>query len=210
MFNPSSVTTLDINGNPMPVITGIGNEIGIKTSFLDKRLSVSLDYYELQRTNISVFTGKINDRGLGYYELVGDEESKGWEFEVHAQVTKNWELVGVAWKGDSLDRTGAQFFNSLKESAGFFTHYTFEKGSSLSGFSVGGGSYAQGRRYFGANAAAGFFTHTAFMAYQYKQFIFRLNIDNITDEHYVSGAWSQGQVSGSTPRSYRLMSEIRF
>ncbi|MDB6169561.1 MAG: TonB-dependent siderophore receptor [Verrucomicrobia bacterium] len=210
MFNPSSVTTLDINGNPLPVITGIGKEVGIKTSFLDGRLSLSLDYYKLERTNISVFTGKINSRGLGYYELVGAERSKGWEFEAHAQLTKSWELVGVAWKGDSLDRTGTQFFNSLKESAGFFTNYTFGKGSALPGFSIGGGSYAQGRRYFGANAAAGFFTHTAFIGYKFDQYSIRLNVENLTDEHFVSGAWSQGQVSGSTPRSYRLMAEMRF
>lgn len=209
MFNPSSVTTLDINGNAMPVITGIGKEIGVKTSFLDGRLAVSADYYKLERTNISVFTGKINSRGLGYYELVGDEKSKGWELEVHAALTKNWQLIGVAWKGDSLDRNGVQFFNSMKESAGFFTRYNFKAGE-LAGLGIGGGSYAQGRRYFGAGAAAGFFTHTVFASYQFKEYTVKLNVDNVTDAEFVSGAWSQGQVSGSTPRSYRLMLEKRF
>ncbi|MBL9214013.1 MAG: TonB-dependent receptor [Opitutaceae bacterium] len=209
MFNPSSVTTRDINGNPMPIITGKGSEIGVKTSFLDGKLTFSADYYKLTRTNISVFTGKLNSQGLGYYELVGDENSKGWEFELHAQLTPNWQLIGVAWKGDSLDRTGAQFFNSLKESAGMFTRYNFTSGT-LNGFSLGGGSYAQGRRYFGANAAAGYIAHNVFASYRVKDITVSLNVENLTDKTYVAGAWSQGQVSGGTPRSFRLMVQKRF
>lgn len=209
MFNPSSVTTLDINGNQMPVITGKGSEIGVKATLWEGRITASLDYYKLKRTNISVFTGKLNSRGLGYYELVGDENSDGWEGEIHAQLTKDWQLIAVAWKGDSLDRNGAQFFNSLKESAGLFTRYNFAAGP-LTGFSIGGGAYAQGRRYFGSAAAGGFITENLFASYAYKSYRFSLNVENVTDERYVAGAWSQGQVSGGTPRTFRFMVHKQF
>lgn len=201
MFSPSSVTTLDVNGNPLPVITGVGSEIGIKASLLNGRVTAVLDYYSLARTNISVFTGKVNSRGLGYYELVGDENSKGWEAEIHTQLTKNWQLVGVAWKGNSLDRFGAQFFNSLKTSAAFYTSYKFTDGS-LKGLTVGGGTYAQGRRYFLPAAAAGYVQHNVFAAYKLAGYTFQVNIENLTNVDYVAGAWSQNTVSGGAPRTF--------
>lgn len=211
MFNPSAVTIIDINGNPMPIITGIGQEIGVKARFLDDRLSVAVDYYKLERTNISVFTGKTNSRGLGYYELVGDELSQGWEFEVKGSLSRNWELIAVAWNGESLDRFGAPFFNSLKKSMGMFTHYRFDSSGPLAGLAIGGGSYTQGQRYFGATGAIkGYNTHTVFANYSYKTLNFRLNVENLTDEIYLTGAWSKGQVSGGAPRSFRLSVENRF
>ncbi len=201
MFSPSSVTTLDVNGNPMPVITGIGSEIGVKASLMDGRVTAVLDYYKLSRTNISIFTGKTNSRGLGYYELVGDEDSKGWEAELHMKLTNNWQIAAVAWKGDSLDRFGKQFFNSLKESAGFYTSYKFTE-SSLGGLTIGGGSYGQGRRYVLPAAAAGYVQHNLFARYNFAGFDLQVNIENLTNVDYVSGVWSQYDISAGAPRTF--------
>ncbi|MDB6168026.1 MAG: TonB-dependent siderophore receptor [Verrucomicrobia bacterium] len=213
MFNPTAYTTVDINGKRFPNVFGEGQEVGAKASFLDGRLTLTADYYWMKLSNLSTNSGLVNPTtGLGYYIFVGDQKFTGTEVDLQAQLTKNWQLIAVAWSGDTLNSTGKQADNSLKESAGFFTRYNFTEGA-IKGLSIGGGTYFAGRRSFDSvgKYIPAFSTTNVFVAYQFaRNWNVTANVSNVFDKIYVAGAWSAGDVDFGDPRSVRLTASYRF
>lgn len=203
-FSPTSPTIKDINGNTLPTVDGEGQEVGIKISLFDDRLNITTDVYELKRKNISQQAGIQN--GIGYFAVVGDEESKGWELDMTMQLTKAWSFNGAMWKGDSKLASGALRDNSMKESAGFWTRYEFKD----LGLTVGGGTYFSGKRYFGARTAHGYTVTNLFASYRYKEWKVSLNVDNVFDKEYIAGGWSPNYVDYAPPLTGRIALEYSF
>lgn len=62
-------------------------EVGSKQQFRDGRITTTIAFYFLQKSNIAVAT----QNGL---KQTGDQESKGIEFEIMAQPMRNWQVFG--------------------------------------------------------------------------------------------------------------------
>jgi hypothetical protein len=113
--------------------------MGLRLNFLDQRINASVIHYQGRQENLSVSTGSIganinsivdtnvlndlsltgqNNRGLGYvprtYQDTVTRKTDGYEFEVVANVTKNWRLLAnVAFanarQGDTFADTREYF-----------------------------------------------------------------------------------------------------
>lgn len=211
MFQATSKVTIDINGNRLPNRLGEGNEIGVKTSFLDGRLTATVDYYWLEMSNIPVPSGSRNSSGLGYYILSPSRKYSGYEADIQMQLTKNWQLTAVAWRGETLDSDGKRASNTINESAGLFTRYNFMTGAAK-GWYVGGGTYLSGNRYFrGGQSFDSYTVSNVFIGYKYNENLsYTLRVNNIFDEKYIAGAWSTGDADVGDPRMFRVSMNYSF
>jgi iron complex outermembrane recepter protein len=79
----------DVNSSPLAPSKATQWEGGAKAEFLDKRLSASLAFYDIVKTNIAtpdpIITGK--------YDVIGAAESKGVELDLTGRVTENWSVI---------------------------------------------------------------------------------------------------------------------
>ncbi len=211
MFQATSATTIDINGNRLPNRLGEGNEIGAKATFFDGKVNATVDYYWLSLSNIPVPSGLRNANGVGYYLLSPERKYTGYEADLQFQLTKSWQLTTVFWTGETLDTDGKRASNTVNQSAGAFTRYNFTEGA-LKNWNVGGGTYISGGRYFrGGQSFDGYSITNVFIGYRYNQNLsYTLRVNNIFDKEYVSGAWSTGDADIGDPRMVRLSVEYRF
>lgn len=98
---------LDIFGNPLGNREGQGQDMGIRLSLLDNRISASIARYETEESNTSVgrdnaFINAINSiwQTIGRVDLFAESSSRdsqgtkgeGWEYEVTANPLPRWRL----------------------------------------------------------------------------------------------------------------------
>nr|WP_245275744.1 TonB-dependent receptor [Methylosinus sp. sav-2] len=73
--------------------TAIQMEGGVKAELLDKRLSVTLAYYDIKKYNIARNTPGLAGALRGFvYDLL-DAESKGVEIDVTGRIDDNWSVI---------------------------------------------------------------------------------------------------------------------
>jgi iron complex outermembrane receptor protein len=211
MFQATSSTTIDINGNRLPNRLGEGNEVGVKGDLFGGKLSATVDYYWMDFKNTPVNSGLRNANGVGYYLLSPSRKYTGFEADIQAQLTNNWQLTLVMWKGKTLDSDGKRASNSLNESAGMFTRYNFTEGA-LKNWNAGGGVYLSGSRYFrGGKSFDGYSVTTVFVGYRMNQNLsYSLHISNLFDKQYIAGAWSPGDADVGDPRTIRLSASYSY
>lgn len=133
---------------------GIGEqkEAGVKTGFLDGRITSTVSYYELTQTNniLSYATGTTGPRGETS-AAVGQVEAKGWDVSGVVSVTDGLQFLpgysrtkAVTLVGGSLTAAGGSTTSNLEISkyprnvAKLYAKYSF-KGGALNGLSVNGG-----------------------------------------------------------------------
>ena len=133
---------------------GIGEqkEAGVKTGFLDGRITSTVSYYELTQTNniLSYATGTTGPRGETS-AAIGQVEAKGWDVSGVVSVTDNLQFLpgysrtkAITLVGGSLTAAGGSTTSNLEISrypsnvVKLFGKYTF-KGGTLNGFSLNGG-----------------------------------------------------------------------
>jgi iron complex outermembrane recepter protein len=205
MFQATSASTIDINGARLPNRIGEGNEIGAKADLFGGKVTATVDYYWLEMSNIPVNSGFRNSSGLGYYILSPSRKYTGYEADLQFQLTPNWQVTAVGWTGKTLDSDGKRASNTLNQSAGFFTRYNVASGA-LQGWSLGGGSYISGNRYFrGGKSFDAYQVTDIFLGYRVNSNLsYTLHVKNIFDKQYIAGAWSPGDADVGDPRTFRL------
>ena len=95
-------TTTDLVGRPVLPRTGTGTEFSARFNFLDDRINATVTRFETRSQNntLSLSSDAVTElnvllpadskiSGTGDYR---DQESKGWEFEVQTNLTKQWTL----------------------------------------------------------------------------------------------------------------------
>ena len=95
-FQPTA--SVDIDGNTLPPEVGEGIDLGFKASLLEGRLSGTVSYFDLERTNISRFV-QINlpDGRIILTNIPsGTERSKGVDFELNYSPTRQLDLIASA------------------------------------------------------------------------------------------------------------------
>lgn len=76
------------DGKVLDPETGKQLEVGVKWQNLDQTLQGSLSYYDITRKNVSERVDSTND----YYDLVGKQQTKGYEMEVKAFLNNQWNV----------------------------------------------------------------------------------------------------------------------
>lgn len=78
------------SGDPVPFREGEQVEIGLKSEWFDRRLATTLSIFEIEQTNIS----EGDAANPGFFILVGDQRTRGFEFEAVGKITDQVNILG--------------------------------------------------------------------------------------------------------------------
>ncbi|MBW4619173.1 MAG: TonB-dependent siderophore receptor [Cyanosarcina radialis HA8281-LM2] len=182
---------------------GTQYEVGIKAD-LTSRLSTTLAFYDLTRTNVTT-----NDPdNLGFSVQTGEQRSRGIELDISGEILPGWNIIaGYAYNDARVTKdndipVGNRLFSAPEHSFNLWTTYRIQQGD-LRGLGFGLGFY-----YVGEVAAdlantvelPSFFRTDVAIFYERDRFRAALNFRNLFDvEYYTSAAGSGTFVNPGSP-----------
>lgn len=210
------VTDVGANSTLLSPEEGKQAELGLKFQALDKRLQGYIAYYDLVRKNVTEA-----DATLGYSIQTGEQTTRGFEAEVAAAITRQWNVsatysyIPTAETTASLtaSEVGKRTNHVPKNAASLFTQYYF--GGEKQGWNVGAGIRYQGSR----TAQRGTYfvnlpQYTLFdtnVGYQEKSWGVNLSVKNVFDRQYVQGTTPNAQLlTFGSPRTFVLNARFTF
>ncbi|MEO6875225.1 MAG: hypothetical protein ABI222_10435, partial [Opitutaceae bacterium] len=135
---PPTTSTL-IDGSSAPAAQGKGKEVGVKVSVWDGKLTSTISYFDLKTTGLTVFGGVLPS-GITYVIPLGSTTQRGFDGDITANLTRQWQLIGTFFAGTVHDQAGHPVDDSYRSSVSLLTKYRFIDGG-LNGLSIGGGAY---------------------------------------------------------------------
>ncbi len=182
---------------------GTQYEVGIKTDFLDKKLSATLAAYHLTKTNV-VTADPVNP----FLSIqTGEQRSQGIELDVAGEILPGWKVIAsygytdAEITKDNSIPVGNRRNNVPTNQASLWTTYEIQQGG-LKGLGFGLGLFYVGER---QGDLANTFTLASYLrtdaALYYRQDGFRagLNIRNLFDTDYASFSDSKTYIQRGAP-----------
>ena len=191
-FLPSGANRRNPDNSNFEPTTGTQYEIGVKTDFLDGRLSATLAGFILERQN--VVTQDPNNPGFSI--STGEQTSQGIELDIAGEILPGWNIIASATYLDARvteDNTipeGNRLTNAAETSASLWTTYRIQSGD-LEGLGFGLGLYYVGDR---EGDLANSFTLPSYVRtdaavyYERDNWQAALNIRNLFDTTYFLGS----------------------
>jgi outer-membrane receptor for ferric coprogen and ferric-rhodotorulic acid len=224
---------VDYFNNPLPNIGGKSDEVGLKTSYLDGRISGTFALYNMLLTNQTVQApyNSVNVAGYPYSIPSGSTRSKGWDGSIALQLLPGWQLIGSGNVGTVRDQNNNPFPNTYETEWSFFTRYDFPAATALRGLSLGGGASRDGGRWWDisdmilpsghtpALNSSGFHPiklyqgtmASLFAAYQFnKHFGITVTCENVLNSAYAVGLQDVGIVDPSDPTTTTVQMTYKF
>jgi iron complex outermembrane receptor protein len=219
---------------------GAQKEFGIKTSWLDGRLTASFAHYDITQQNVPVTNsdyytllaqGKTAEAAALPSTLFVDENSKGWEIEGTFALNKNLTLLANYADGKVRQPvTNVRLRGVPDKSYAFYVDYRFTDGA-LNGFGVNFG--LDYKSDVAGDNATGFTTskplpNGTFVAkqptfliagrtlanlgltYTAKIWTVRLQVSNLFDKDYILAGGSRGGVIVGEPRNIKGSITYKF
>lgn len=212
--------------NPVEPQTGEGWEAGVRVEMLDRRLRLSLAYFDQERANIArnffvrptLVPGQTSEAALASYQLAaGAERARGVDGEINWQLTKAVSLLASAMvmngkvvsNPESPEEVGFGLVSTPETQLSLWAFYRPATDSPLAGFSGGlGASYNTSTRIRPEvgdrfRVSDRYTLGRVMLRYKLKNtrlaHEFALNVDNVLDREYVDeGNWL------SEPRTYKF------
>jgi iron complex outermembrane receptor protein len=234
--NTGSSNGLAFTGTPIKPESSKQHELGIKSTWLDERLTANLALFELTKFNIA----SADPAHIGFNIGVGEVKSTGYELNLQGALTPAWNLLTNYSHARPYVVTGAAGAAALQpqsivagqllpyvsnDTLSVWTSYKL-LGETLAGWKVGGGAnWASAPN---MNAISAIPTHaytvaSAFASYETKlgghKTTLQLNINNLFNKKYmtyqgddVNGGFGGNTLAGSwgTPRQVRLSVRSEF
>ncbi|BCA56561.1 Ferrichrome-iron receptor [Nitrospira sp. KM1] len=207
-FLPNTADTLNPSGQLFKPERSTQYEVGIKTFFLDNRVSTTLAWYHLTRENLLTPDPTLGP--LGYSLQTGEQRSQGIELDVTASLTSGWNVI-ASYAYTDAEVTKDNDPSLLHKRLGFVPYnkatlwstYYFQEGL-LQGFGVGGGVFGYTSRnasIFGPELnIPGFVRVDAALYYNHnlpvenwlhaKQVNLAVNFRNLFDQGYIESAFN--------------------
>jgi len=216
-FNPQSSNNPSAGG-PFPAERGNQYEVGVKADLLKSRLSATLSYYQITKTN--VLTNDPTDPSGLRLTTKGEVQSKGVEIDVMGSITNNWKVIAnfaynktKITKSNTAAEIGKRFSNSIPVISNLWTAYKFDK--FIKGFRIGGGVNYSGKRLIVADPkleAPAYTLLNTMVGYETGNTELTLNINNITNKDYVAGSSynSSNYIFRGSPTNFLLSLRYRF
>jgi len=197
----------DRSGNYLDPLEGKNYEAGIKGEYFDGKLNASLSVFRIEQDGTETDGAQVN--GYQPYTFVEGVTSKGFEFDIHGQLTDNFSLsMGVAnFKAE--DAEGNKFnTKASRTTANLFAKYTMDK------LQLGAGLNYKSKYYTGSDAQKitqdAFTLANAMASYKIdKNSSLQLNVNNIFDKEYYEGIGNNLMIYG-TPRNATLTYKYTF
>ena len=202
-------------GGPFDPLYSSLIEGGLKTEWLDKRLTATVSVYDLR------VKGALYNAGVaGQPELltqIGEEVAKGVEFDILGQIATNWSvLVNYAYNDAKITSSkteseiGRQKPNAPLHQGNLWTKYTINRGD-LAGLGFGFGTNFASQR-LGSIVATGaapqeipaYQLVNAALYYQVQKFKIQLNANNLTNKTHWVGGYDKLRMFPGQPRNLLL------
>jgi len=224
-FNPAVGVQYD--NTPLPSVLGECNEVGIKTSFFDGKLSGSLALYKMELTNQAILAAfpALNVAGLNYFIPIGSTNSEGWDASFALTPLPGLQMVATAYSGTVEDQNGSKITGTVDRSWSVFGRYDFRPDSGVKGLHFGGGANKAGGKWFtmsGMTLPGGVplpVTKSGTSVFQLKQEVLlnlfvgyefnkhwtgRIDVVNALDKAFAVGAQGVGLADIVDPRTFSL------
>ncbi|MFQ6573566.1 TonB-dependent receptor [Pseudomonas sp. UM16] len=185
-------------------------EIGVKSDWLDERLSTTLAVYELELYNRR--TSDPNDPSVTL--LTGLQRSRGVELTATGNIVGNWYVRGgigiqdATIVEDNNGQEGNRVSNVAKRNGSVFVTWKPEMGwYGETGLTLVGERYADNQN---TAVLPGYGRWDALAGFRAKDWDLRAALNNITDKTYYSSATSAAQIQFGDPRSLVVTGTYSF
>lgn len=216
IFQPQNYR--DSSGKYLAPITGNNYEVGLKSDWMNSRLTTTLSVFRIEQDNVGQSTGRpiSGSNGDTAYKAVDGTVSKGVEFEINGAITDNWQMTFGATRFIAEDNEGNAVNPNLpRTTVKLFTSYRLPVMPELT---VGGGVNWQNRVH-GSDTVTPYGTWRAeqgsyalvdlFTRYQVtKNFAVQGNINNLLDKTYDTNI--DGSIVYGEPRNVSITASYQF
>ena len=186
---------------------GTQYEAGIKADWLDRRLSTTLAFYQITRSN--VLTADLINPNFSIQ--TGEQRSRGIELDIVGEVLPGWKIAaGYAYTdaeitADNTFAVGNQINNVPRHAVSLWTTYELQSGS-LKGLGAGLGLFYGGERQGDLDNSfqlPSYIRTDASLFYRRDNFRIGLNIENLFDIRYFETGESPLRVYYGAPFTVR-------
>lgn len=207
----------DSSGKYLSPITGNNYELGLKSDWMNSRLTTTLAVFRIEQDNVGQSTGVpiAGSNGDTAYRAMDGTVSKGVEFEVNGAITDNWQMTFGATRYVAEDNEGNAVNPNLpRTTAKLFTRYRLPAMPELT---VGGGVNWQNRVYSDTVTPFGTFRAEQgsyalvdlFTRYQVtKNVSVQGNLNNLFDKTYDTNV--DGSIVYGEPRNVSVTASYQF
>lgn len=218
-YNPQDAATQSnpLTGGPFDPIESELVEGGVKTEWLDGKLSGNLSVYNIIQKNTLYPAGVAGQPDL--LTQVGKETAKGVELDLTGQITKDWTIVAnYAYNdavisnalGDDKVLMNRQKPNAPKHQGNLWTKYTLPQGK-LKGLGLALGGNFVDYRTVSLNTEQllpGYAIFNAALYYKVNRVQLQVNFNNLTNKTYWVGGYDYLRLFPGAPRNW--MSTISY
>ncbi|MBR8836533.1 MAG: TonB-dependent receptor [Stigonema ocellatum SAG 48.90 = DSM 106950] len=211
-FNPVFASVLNNTSTLFEPERGTQYEVGVKAD-LNNRLSGTLAFYDLTRTNVVVPT----PNPLLSLQT-GEQRSRGVELSLAGEILPGWNIIaGYAYTDAEITKdttfpVGNILSNVPKHSFNLWTTYEFQRGP-LQGFGFGAGFFFVGDRQGDLTNTfelPSYFRTDAAIFYKRGQFRAALNFRNLFDVDYFESATGRFNVYPGDPFTVQGTISVSF
>ncbi|MBM3113839.1 TonB-dependent siderophore receptor [Pseudomonas sp. P66] len=185
-------------------------EVGVKSDWLDERLSTTLAIYELELYNRRTSDPNIPDVTL----LTGLQRSRGVELTATGNIVGNWYVRGgigiqdATIVKDENGQEGNRVSNVAKRNGSLFLTWKPEMGwYGETGLTLVGERFADNQN---TAVLPGYGRWDALAGFRTKDWDVRAALNNIADKTYYSSATSAAQIQFGDPRSLVVTGTYSF
>ncbi|MEH1914728.1 TonB-dependent siderophore receptor [Nostoc sp.] len=172
---------------------GTQYEAGIKTDFLDGKLSTTLAAYQITKTNVTI----EDQNNRGFQIQVGEQRSRGIELDITGEILPGWKVIGSyaytdAEVTEDIDiSVGNKLLGVPENQASLWTTYEIQKGD-LKGLGFGLGLFYVGERAALSDNSVelpNYLRTDAAIFYRRDRLNAAINIRNLFDTDYFSSTY---------------------
>lgn len=189
-------------------------EVGTRIDILDRKLTVTVGAYELRNTNV-LNTDPVRP---GYRIQVGEERTRGLEFDLVGKPKPNWQIIGstnisnAIVSRDTGVNQGNRRANSPSHTYSLWNRYQFGEGT-LRGLSGGLGVVRLSGRFGDVGNTyyiPDYLRVDVALNYRARNWDVALNVQNLMDEDYIRAANGRLSIRPGSPRDFSLRFRQRF
>ncbi|AFY71447.1 TonB-dependent siderophore receptor [Thalassoporum mexicanum PCC 7367] len=199
-FIPS--TAIDAQGETLEPEEGEGFEFGVKADIIKDRLSATLAYFDITKSNVATADPDIPFATVA----TGEQRSRGIDLDIVGEILPGWNVIAsyayidAEVTADNTDILGNRLSGVPEHSASLWTTYEIQSGN-LQGLGFGiGFNYVGDRQGDLANSfsVGDYFLTNAAIFYGRDNWKLRVNINNLFDNDYIEAA-NNGRTRGIYP-----------
>ncbi|MDU6389935.1 MULTISPECIES: ferric-rhodotorulic acid/ferric-coprogen receptor FhuE [unclassified Pantoea] len=208
----------DSSGAFLSPVIGKNYEVGVKSDWLNSRLTTTVSVFRTELDNVGVDTGQVIPGSQSTaYEAKDGVVSRGVEFELNGALTDNWQMTFGGTTYLAEDRDGNAYNSQLPRTT--FNLFTSYRLPMLDQLTLGGGVNWQTHTWQDVGAPEGNGTWHAkqgsyalvdlFARYEVnKNLSLQANLNNLFDKEY--DTWVGAYNVYGAPRNFSVSATYRF